>query len=275
MDYFGGIDHGQLNLTDINGTGVGEYSVNVWPQDDNFPAQTVWMVSENNAIAGTANQCGATPIGLARGGLNGLGSNFGVVGATIIPLPTDLISIHALGIEDHIAVSWNVASEVNVSHYELERSEDGQNFEYVSTLDARGNSLSAQLYGYNDFEVRYFKQYYYRVRAIDFNGDEELTPVVSASLTTSSNTFDENAVAIFPNPTASDFSLSIQSSEPRNVQIQLYNTIGQVIQSEDLHLQAGNTLMQYSLEDKAYGMYLLEIKDTNSNQLITKRILKQ
>lgn len=274
MNYFGGVDHGQWVFDDEWGFGSGTYEMRVWPQDDNFPAQSVWLISKDNSIQGTVDDCGPSPVGLDRAGFNGF-SQFGVVASTDFFLPIELININANGIEDHIAVSWNVASETNLSHYELERSEDGVNFHYMTSKNAVGNTTSAQSYSYDDFDVRYFTQYYYRVKSVDVDGDIEITPVVSASIQNSSSEFDENAVAVFPNPTTDHFAISIQSSIQRTIQVQLYNALGQLIEAQEMNLQEGNTLLKCSLEDRAYGMYMLEIRDTQSNQLITKRIVKQ
>ncbi len=273
MNYFGGVDHGQWIYNDLSGSGTGTYEMRVWPQDDNFTPQSIWLISKDNSIQGTVNDCGPSPVGLDRAGFNGF-SQFGVVGSTDFFLPVELININANGIEDHIAVTWNVASETNLSHYELERSEDGLQFQHIASINGVGTTTSAQSYGYDDFDVRYFTQYYYRVKSVDIDGDIEITPVVSASIQNSSGAFDEHAVVVFPNPTSADFAISIQSSVERSIKLELFNAIGQVIETQTLHLQKGNTLLNCSLADKADGMYLLEIRDTDSNQVITKRIVK-
>lgn len=273
--YFGGADHGEWFFQDQNaGAGTGNYEVTVYPQDDNFPAQPMWVITNNDQLLGTANMCGPTPVGLNRTGYNVGIASFGVA-APITLLPIELIDINATGIVDHIDVTWNVASEINLSHYELERSENGVDFEYIATLNAAGNSTSALSYSYSDFEVRPIQNYYYRVKSVDLDGSEEYTPVVVASIEGGLTGFDESAVSIFPNPTANDFMLSIASKEDREVTVTLFNPLGQIVEAETKQLPAGNTIMKFSLEEKAYGIYLMEIRDTHSNETITKRIIKQ
>ncbi len=161
VDYFGGADHGEWVFNDITGTGAGTYEIMVWPQDDNFPIETIWIVTKDNAIAGTADQCGPSPVGLARGGMNGF-SEFGVA-AVLSPLPVEFLNISAEGITDHIDVNWKVGSEYNLSHYVLERSEDAQLFEQISVLQGVGNTNIEQDYYYLDNDVRYHQKYYYRI----------------------------------------------------------------------------------------------------------------
>ena len=82
IGYFGGSDHGQWVFDNPAG-GSSQYEMNLWPQDDNFPAQSVWMITKDNGIAGFSNSCGPTPVGLSRGGFSGF-STFSVAGGTVL-----------------------------------------------------------------------------------------------------------------------------------------------------------------------------------------------
>jgi hypothetical protein len=274
IDYWGGTDHGQWIMNDITGAGSGTYEVQVWPQDDNFPAKSVWMVTKDNAIDGTADDCGPSPVGLDRNGFDGF-SQFGLAAADVNVLPIELLNITAQGIEDHIDVIWNVASELDLSHYELERSEDGIAFEYIESLDAVGTTTILQTYSYSDFDVRFFQDYYYRVKSVDIDGEFDYTPVVAASLSTQGLEFGEGSINIYPNPTINDAFVSIYSDLEREIQMTAYNTIGQRIQQRELDLENGNTVIQLQSNNWADGMYYIEFKDVNTNQIITKRLIKQ
>ena len=187
LDYWGGVDHGQWIFEDITGFGAGTYSVTVWPQDDNFPAKTVWLVTKDNSVQGTPDECGPTPVGLVRSGFNGF-SQFGVAAADVNPLPVDLLKIWAVSKTNHIEVNWTVSSEQNVSHYELLRSDDdGVSFEFLTQLTAAGNSLNELTYSYDDYAVLRNKDNYYRYRSVDFDGQASFSPVVSGRI------MDENS----------------------------------------------------------------------------------
>ncbi|XOV66151.1 MAG: T9SS type A sorting domain-containing protein [Fluviicola sp.] len=272
IDYFGGTDHGEWIFNDITGTGTGTYEVQVWPQDDNLIAAPVWLITKDNAFQGTANQCGPTPIGLTRGGFNGF-SEFGLAAPTSA-LPIELIDISAVGVEDHIEVVWNVASESNLSHYELERSEDGANFELIATLDAVGNTNNTLSYQHDDYDVRSFQYYYYQVRSVDLDGSYEYTPVVVASIDGYGDGFNENAVSIYPNPTTSNTAVAIHADQQMSISMTVLTASGQLVQEQKLLLNSGNTIVNLASNQWADGVYFVELRDELSGKTITKRLIK-
>lgn len=272
INYWGGVDHGEWVFEDIAGSGSGVYEMTVYPQDDNFIGSSVWVITKDNAISGLVNDCGPTAVGLSRSGLDGF-SEFGVA-APISLLPIELIDIYALGVVDHINVSWNVASEFNLSHYELERSEDGQNFIYLQSIAALGNTSNSQSYTYDDFEVRNFQQYYYRVKSVDLDGSFEYTPLVMASIGENQAGFNENTVVVFPNPTLDDFSISLNLDKNREVSISVSNMLGQILYQESMDVKTGNTVKQINSQTWAPGVYNIELVDLLGGEIIIKRIIK-
>lgn len=272
IDYFGGTDHGEWIFEDITGTGAGVYEVSVWPQDDNLITAMVWLITKDNAFQGTANDCGPSPVGLSRSGFNGF-SEFGVAAPTSA-LPIELIDISAVGVEDHIKVVWNVASEMNLSHYELERSEDGIDFEQIATLDAQGNTTSTLSYQYNDFDVRGFQHYYYQVRSVDLDGSYEYTPVVVASIDGFGEGFNENAVSLYPNPTNSNTAVAIHADQQLQISMTVMSASGQLVHEQQLLINSGNTIVNLASNSWANGVYLVQLRDELSGKTITKRLIK-
>ncbi len=276
IDYFGGTDHGEWIFSDITGIGAGTYQMFVWPQDDNYPASSIWAVSKDNSLQGTANDCGPSPVGLSRAGFNGFAgpSEFNVV-AAIITLPIELLDINATGIVDHIDVEWRVASESNVSHYELERSETGLDFQFITSQQAVGTTTQLQTYEYSDFDVRYFQDYYYRVKSVDNDGSITYTPIVMANIKNSTGQFSEEMVWIYPNPSTEDFSISIYSDESRELSMTIYNSIGQLIQERTSQLQKGNTVLNVNSNEWASGVYHVRLEDVTSGQQVNKKVIKK
>lgn len=276
MNYFGGTDHGEWMFSDITGTGAGTYQMWVWPQDDNYPLGSVWAVSKDNALLGTANDCGPSPVGLSRAGYDGFSgpSEFDVVSAISI-LPIELLDIKATGIVDHIDVIWNVATESNVSHYELERSETGYNFEFITSKQAVGTTTQLQTYAYSDYDVRYFQDYYYRVKAFDNDGDISYTPIVMANIKNANGGFSQEMVSIYPNPSSEDFSISIYSEESRELTMTVYSSIGQTVQVRSTLLQEGNTVMSVNSNEWSSGVYHIELVDVGSGQRVNKKFIKK
>ena len=272
MNYFGGVDHGQW-IFDNPAGGSSLYTMNVWPQDDNFPPGTVWMITKDNGIFGTANDCGPSPVGLSRSGFSGF-STFGVASAVIL-LPVELIDINATGVIDHIDVTWTIGSESNVSHYELERSEDGVNFDYITSINGVGTTSLTQYYDYSDFDVRYFQDFYYRVKSVDMDGDYDYTPIVVANIKNANGGFSEGVVSIYPNPSSEDFNISIYSDEERDLSMKVYNSLGQVIQEQTSSIKEGNTVMSIASSEWSSGVYHIALQDLVSGETINKKFIKK
>lgn len=272
IDYFGGADHGEWVFDDITGSGTGNYTVNVWPQDDNLIAAGVWIITKDNSFQGTANDCGPSPIGLSRAGFSGF-SEFGVAAPTSL-LPIELIDISATGMNDHIEVVWNVASEMNLSHYELERSENGIDFEHIATLEAEGNTTNHLSYHYDDHQVRGFQNYYYQVRSVDVDGSFEYTPVVVASIDGFGEGFNENAVSLYPNPTNANTAVAIHADQSMSIVMTVMSASGQTVHEQKLLLNSGNTVVNLASNPWANGVYFVELRDELSGKSITKRLIK-
>lgn len=69
-----------------------------------------------------------------------------------------------------IKLSWATTHEIGNAYFEVERSFDGQRFFPIGKVNGSGNSIKPSSYYYQDDNI--FKEnYYYRLKAVDFNGD--------------------------------------------------------------------------------------------------------
>lgn len=278
INYFGGWDSGQWVLSDINGTGTGPYRVQVWPQDTNLPGHTVWLITKDNAISGTANDCGPSYVGLDRDGYTSFNfgqSQFGVAASSSSILPVELTSIRADGMSDYIEVVWDVASEHNTSHYELERSEDAVSFQFIESIDAFGTTTEAQTYQYDDRAVSFFQDYYYRLKIVDNDGSYEYSPVVSARLNQEFDGFSDASLNVYPNPSSDQFLLMFGTEEERSLELTVTNALGQKVFIESMTVGTGNTLVKLAAEEWSPGVYQLFVVDLETNESIVKRLIKQ
>lgn len=269
IDYFGGIDHGQWIFNSPVG-GAGTYSMTVYPQDDNFPARTVWLITKDNTISGTADECGASPVGLTRSGFNGF-SQFGLAAGGLYVLPSELLDIWSRSFDDNIEVSWKVASEHNLSHYILERSEDGFVFDSLTTIGASGNSNTEITYAHKDHSVERNKIYYYRYQSFDFDGTANYSPIVQGKLLSNPEYLN---VFLYPNPTSEEINLSIESYQRRSLEIHLINSVGQIIDNFERTIEHGKNILPYATENLEPGVYTIQLIDLQSQETVISRFIK-
>ena len=90
---------------------------------------------------------------------------FGSIGGDN-PLPVEFIAVSAEWSDDVPLVQWTTATEVNNSHFEVERSYDSEHFTYVATIESQDPN-STQILDYklldNSAELRSNETLYYRV----------------------------------------------------------------------------------------------------------------
>jgi Glycosyl hydrolase catalytic core len=74
-------------------------------------------------------------------------------------------------------LTWHTASEIKNSHFDIERSNDGNNFEKIGTVKGNGTSQKAQDYEFLDKQPEALN--YYRLRQVDIDGKYAFSPIIS------------------------------------------------------------------------------------------------
>lgn len=144
-----------------------------------------------------------------------------VYNAGIAPLPAELLDFQAQKEGSKVHLNWRTAQEEQLSHFRVERSEDGKEFHAVGQLAAVGNSQEEQRYQFLDQQLPRTagERLYYRLAMVDVDGTEEISPVREVRLPL-------NPIQIWPNPVHEK--LQISSSAPIE-QMSIYNAAGQRI----------------------------------------------
>jgi len=171
------------------------------------------------------------------------------------PLPIELVSFTANNENNkYVLTDWITASEINNDHFEIERSKDGLNFEFVGKIPGAGNSNQTLYYSLND-DAPLSGLSYYRLKQVDFNGDftySEIVPVQFNAL---------QSVSIFPNPNDGNFTLSYnftsQINNIENAYLQIFDITGRVVYSYSLASMKGYETIDASLLTN--GIYYWEV----------------
>jgi hypothetical protein len=128
---------------------------------------------------------------------------------TVQPLPVELSEFKGkVEKNQSVSLSWVTQSEKNVSHFDIERSVDGQNFDVVKTVASKtkgGNSISRLDYAATDmFPPK--GTVYYRLKAHDFDGKINDSKVIALQISDNS---DAKRWALSPSIVAKNTPLSI------------------------------------------------------------------
>jgi len=137
-----------------------------------------------------------------------------------------------------VHVVWNSNERANrVSSYIIERSENGNDFEEVYTVDAR-NTTGIEDYLFVDRDLNEYQIYHYRIKANYFDGSGDATEAkfILASCFPISMT-------LYPNPAYTDdiLTLGIFSEIEKQLSIRVVDVLGRVLQTRVLDIRPGNS----------------------------------
>ena len=186
-----------------------------------------------------------------------------------IPLPTQLEFTGKM--EQGISkLNWKTYSELNNSHFILERSTDKLKFEAISGLIPskanQGNSSITLNYNFND-NTPHLGHNYYRLKQVDIDGritQSELVDLYYSLLGT---------ITVYPNPTTGNLNIVIVSVKSTRMTAKLTDVTGRVVQNVEFDLQSGENNAQLNLEGLMNGNYLLEISNS-TGKLFSQKISK-
>lgn len=167
--------------------------------------------------------------------------------ANSLPLPLTWLNISASRKETTVMVKWVTEQEWNVSHFDVERSMNGQEWTKAITGIPAGNQSQRREYRQTD-NPGYAGLLYYRVRQTDIDGKFTLSGTVTVPAERSMD-----RLIILPNPARQYFELSGISRETIG-QVELFNNNGGLIKSWKGFQD------RYSLPPLSAGTYLLRIQ---------------
>jgi hypothetical protein len=183
-------------------------------------------------------------------------------------LPVELISLTATPVNNSfIRIDWATALEINNAGFELQRSVDGKNFSKIGWVDGNGNATQQIEYSLNDYDVQAGITYYYRLKQIDFDGQFEISKLVSAKLS-SDNTVD---VKVYPIPAKDKLNISINAADVTIAKVKLFNVIGAEVASIELNLAKGLNTHSLETSNLAAGNYVVSV--VTENDVFSQKIV--
>ena len=179
------------------------------------------------------------------------------------PVPVTFTSVRANKQHKDILVEWKVENELNIHHYDVEKSADGRNYSKVNETAARGTGSGVVQYNWLDTNP-WDGDNFYRIRSVGMNADVKLSQVVKVNMEKL-----PSAITVFPNPVREDGILyvSLDNKAAGNYQVSLVNTAGQSVMRKTLNHGGGSSVYSIIPEKTvAHGNYLLTITgDDNIN----------
>ena len=196
---------------------------------------------------------------------NGTAPDLGAYEFGSVVVPVTLLDFSASEKAGKSLLQWSTATEINSSHFELERSTDGRNFETISSVNANGNTntrIDYQSYDYYPGEGVNF----YRLKMIDKDGQFEYSKTVSIVFKNTHSGSVEIKSAFIKDK---NLQVNLTSLKNQTATIGLYDAIGRELFVSNIVLQKGmNNINKTVLQPGA--VYYFKLK---SNEKITSKVL--
>lgn len=144
------------------------------------------------------------------------------------PLPVSLVKFMAKAIDGDVQIAWTTATEINNKGFEVQRSVDGELFEYVGFVRGAGNSSKMLSYSLIDraaFATVASNTVYYRLKQVDMDGNSGYSDIVSVSEADQANL----NISVYPNPASDMFTVSGTAQTAGQMSVIILNIQGKVV----------------------------------------------
>jgi hypothetical protein len=152
-------------------------------------------------------------------------------------LPVKMSSFSAILNNNKVDLRWITASEMNLSHFSIERSVDGINYTEAGLVFAVGNSNENISYKMSDNITNLAATVvYYRVRSVDIDSKSEVSEVKVIRL--AQNDIPTVSIVTYPNPVTNELRITIPNEwQNKKVTYELVSANGQLAK----RVQVGNS----------------------------------
>jgi hypothetical protein len=192
-------------------------------------------------------------------------------GTANVTLPLDLLTFTgSLQNNATTLLKWQTENEVNTSHFEVERSIDGNGFTKIGTVNAAGNNTSVLDYSFIDKDAANQQSLvlYYRLKMADINGVFKYSNVITITLADITG-----RVTVMPNPVTNEARITIAAPEEGRLIYKIIDNAGRTVLQKSVQVRKGavNTI-SVDMGKLSTGVYYLNVTGAgmNSNTKLQK-----
>ncbi len=168
-----------------------------------------------------------------------------------VALPVELSSFTGRVDGCNNILNWRSESELNFSHYELERKTDAA-YEKIVEVKGGGTSTIGNAYQYLDKQTATHN--YYRLKMVDLDGTFEYSNVVYLK----EDCKGGSGIVLYPNPIAADAGLlnvKFHTAEAGDVMLTVTDVLGQAVKRLNLSAEEAWNTLRMDISDLPAGTY--------------------
>lgn len=175
------------------------------------------------------------------------------------PLPVTLVNFQAKTVKQQVELSWSTSHESVFDRFLIERSNDAAEWTTIGYQEGKGNGDALLHYTWQDLSPLRGSNYY-RLKMLDLDGTFEYSPIVSVT------TGQQIAWNLFPNPAASEVTLSTPHSISENAAYSITNAAGALVAQGQVP-----ATRRIDLEGLPEGIFFIQITEEHQKP-VTLRV---
>ncbi len=183
-------------------------------------------------------------------------SDFVLANINGVVVPLNLLSFTGNKQNNNALLQLKTANEINVKHFEVQRSDNGQTFQTIGTVLAGGSVYS--ILDENIFTAS--TVVFYRLKSVDVDGRFTYSDIIKLNKQTNA------ALTVYPNPVGDI--LTISGLKQKGTLL-LFNAQGQLLQQQIVTAQT----ITMNMSSYAKGIYLLQFRA--DGEVENQKIIKQ
>ncbi len=226
--------------------------------------------ADNTEVYGMYNYNVSADYAGAKNGINSF-SRFSIVNGNSIILPVSIVDFKAAQQGSGINVQWKVLNELNIDHYEIQKSLNGVAFSTIASVKALNNDMPVNQYAIADGKPVTGNNFY-RIKTFDKNNTITYTEIIDVKI---AEGIASSSIRFYPNP-VTNHALNIQLNNlpAGRYNVSLYNAAGQKV-LDRVFDHAGNAATQQVMlpANISKGTYLVKL--FNETTYITTKIMVQ
>ena len=172
------------------------------------------------------------------------------------PVPLKLISFTGQRRSAISFLNWITENEQNVDHFEVQRSNDANNYTIIGTVSAR-NIIFQQHYDFEDHSA-ISGIVYYRLKSIDLDGKFSYSKVIAIS----EKEFQSSSFIVL-NPVRSAITVFNKTGHDGLFEYRLFNASGKLITNGSVNMTINGGAVLPLSATISKGIYMLELRDEN------------
>jgi hypothetical protein len=180
----------------------------------------------------------------------------------ILPIYLSTFDGHNEGRENHLY--WLTDQEINSSHFEVERSNNGYDFVKIGIVETD----PTQSYNFID-NTPYSGSNYYRLKMVDLDETFSHSSIIYLE------TQNKIESKVYPNPFEDSLIYTYQSEQNEELEIQVINILGQKVFQYNVNCQTCGNYVTINTSNIPSGKYTIRIKHLTSLHETIQTMIKK